>query len=324
MGTISRNRGTTIDNLAARTGDFTAPFQEAELTRPQLIELNYFSAPAPLHRYVTTLFHFRCDETAIRDMQPAAVGFLYFFLRGEGRMHFASGTTDRSHPVSLMTPCAVAVPFEVDGPFHCVGAALLPRGWAAFTGMNASQHGNRLYDAGEWLGPEVVALGKRFRAAYAAGTMSPEAMCDEIAAFIAGRLRPINPRHDALMTLITDWLSSSLDPPLAELVARSGYSERQLQRLVERYYGISPHHLLRKYRALRVAALLQSPGTTDEQIAGLLNLFYDQSHLIREIRLFAGRTPARLGDSEQPILDALLDIRNFRQITPGLAALPED
>ncbi len=313
-----------MDAITSKASQTLAAFAEAELTRQQLIRLDYFAAPAPLHPYVTTLFHFSCDEVEIRDMQPAAVGFLYIFLRGQGQMHFASGITDPSHPASLLTPCAVAVPFEVDGPFHCVGAALLPRGWAAFTGLRADQHGNRLYDAGAWLGPAVTALAARFRAAYASGAMSPAAMCAELSEFIAARLRPLNPRHDALMGQITTWLSSSLDPPLDALIDGSGYSERQLQRLVVRYYGVTPKQLVRKYRALRVAALLQSSETSDEQIAKLLNLFYDQSHLIREIRLFAGRTPARLGDSEQPILDALLDIRNFRQITPGLAAIPED
>jgi AraC-like DNA-binding protein len=312
-----------MDAIMKGAADLSVAFDEAELTRPQLIELTYFPAPEELHPFVTTLFHFRCDETEIRDMQPAAVGFLYVFLRGQGKMHFTSGITDPSYPVSLMTPSAFATPFEVDGPFHCVGAALLPRGWAAFTGLNADQHGNRLYDAGDWLGPAVIALGVRLRAAYGTGAMSPEEMCTEIAAFIAARVGPINPRHDALMTRISDWLSSSLNPPLDALIDGCGYSERQLQRLIERYYGVTPKQLVRKYRALRVAALLQSPDTSDEQIAELLNLFYDQSHLIREIRLFAGRTPARLGDSEKPILDALLDLRNFREITPGLAAIPK-
>ena len=149
-------------------------------------------------------------------------------------------------------------------------------------------------------------------------------MCAEIATFIAARLKPINRRHDALLSRIRIWLSSSFDPPLEALIDGSGYSERQLQRLVVRYFGVTPKHLVRKYRALRVAALLQSPETSADQIAEITNLFYDQSHLIREIRLFAGRTPARLGDSEQPILEALLDLRNFREITPGLAPMPED
>ena len=40
--------------------------------------------------------------------------------------------------------------------------------------------------------------------------------------------------------------------------------------------------------------------------------FYDQSHLIREIGIFVGRTPSRLGGEDKPILNGLLDLRNFR------------
>jgi hypothetical protein len=36
--------------------------------------------------------------------------------------------------------------------------------------------------------------------------------------------------------------------------------------------------------------------------------------MIREIRLFAGRTPARLTGEESPYLAEMLDLRNFREI----------
>lgn len=297
---------------------------ESKLTGLQHITLHYVPPPEPLRRHITTLYYFRCDEADIHDLQPASVGSLLIFLRGEGRMHFAGGITDPSHPESLITPTGAAVPFEVAGPFHCVGASLSPLGWAALTGLRADQHRDRMYDARASLGPEIGALGDSLRRSYAEGSSSPDQLCGEIAEFIGARLGPVNPRHMALMAQVTAWLSSAYDPPLPDLVAQVDYSERQLQRLIERYYGLSPKQLVRKYRALRVAALLQDPTTSEEQIAELLNLFYDQSHLIREIRLFAGRTPARLGDSGKPILDALLNSRNFREITPNVARLPGD
>lgn len=297
---------------------------ERNLTGLQQITLDYIPAPAPLQPFLTTLYYFRSDEREIRDLQPASVGSLLIFLRGRGRMHFTGGQIDPSHPESLITPTSAAVPFEVDGPFHCVGCSLSPLGWAALTGEPANAHGDRMLDARGWLGQEVRELGDDLRAAYAEGTASPAELCERIAAFLGTRLGRVNPRHVELMKQITEWLSSSFDPSLADLLGRVAYSERQLQRLVERYYGISPKQLVRKYRALRVAALLQDPRTSDEKVAELLNLFYDQSHLIREIRLFAGRTPARLGDAENPILDALLDSRNFREITPNVARLPGD
>lgn len=292
-----------------------------QLTHTDLITLNYFEPPLPLKLYVTTFYYFRCDELEINDIQPAAVGSLIFFLKGHGRMLFGRGA-EPSHPVSLLSPFSYAVPFEVEGPFHCVGAALSPLGWASLTDLDASIHRDSMMGAQEVFGPGIATLGERLCAAYEAGSMAPQEMCCAISDFLEPHLKPIKPRHVLLMAQVHQWLSQSFNPPIEELAETTGYSQRQVQRLVERYFGVTPKHLVRKYRALRVASLLQDPNTTGEQTAELLNQFYDQSHLIREVRMFAGRTPARLGDSEKPILGYQLNVRNFRQINPRVAGLP--
>jgi len=294
---------------------------DTPLTHTDLITLEYIEPPLALKLYVTTFYYFRCDERVIHDIQPAAVGALIVFLKGRGEMQFGE-RADPSHPESLLAPLSFAAPFEVEGPFHCVGAALSPLGWASLTGLEADVHRDKLIDAEEVFGSEMAALGNRLRGAYEAGSTSPTELCNAMADFLVARLKPLKPRHVLLMAHVHQWLSQSFNPPIEELAQNSGYSIRQVQRLVERYFGVTPKLLVRKYRALRVAALLQDPGTDDEQAADLLNQFYDQSHLIREIRLFAGRTPARLGDSEKPILEHLLDVRNFREINPRVAGMP--
>ena len=70
------------------------------------------------------------------------------------------------------------------------------------------------------------------------------------------------------------------------------------------------------------AALQLFDAWPADPVALVQDQFYDQSHMIREMRLFAGRTPARLGASDQPMLSALLDLRNFREITPRVAVIP--
>ena len=69
---------------------------------------------------------------ALRPGQRRAVGHVLVFLSGEGDMVFEDGRRDRSHRVSLITPSTRAASIEVKGPFHCIGAALSPLGWAAF------------------------------------------------------------------------------------------------------------------------------------------------------------------------------------------------
>lgn len=292
------------------------------LTPQTLLHLDYLPPGPVLAPFVTTFYYFRCDEREIRDVQPAAVGHVIVFLSGEGDMVFQGGRRDRSHRVSLLTPSSRAAAVEVEGPFHCVGAALSPLGWAALTGLHAGEWSDRLLPAEQVLGEGITALGERMRSDYHAGQRSAEDLCADLGQFILPLLQPVKQRHALLIRRVSEWLGTSLAPDLADLVEGSGYSARQLQRLCERYYGLPPLRLVRKYRALRVVALLGQPDLSDADVATLLDEFYDQSHMIREIRTFAGRTPGRLIGDNSSILNALLDVRNFREITPQVAKLP--
>ncbi|WP_427966184.1 helix-turn-helix domain-containing protein [Altererythrobacter sp.] len=284
------------------------------LTPRSLFSLEYIAPPAAVSDYITTLYHFRCDEPEIRDIQPAAVGHLSIFPYGTGEMHFRDGHAEPSHEVNLMSPFSVAAPFVVDGPFHSIGAALSVLGWAALTGRDAGEYGNRFVAASDWLGPEAADLGRDLCEAYRAGTKSGHdcamALCD----YIAANVKPVSTRHIELIRTTSRWLNTSLNPLVPDLMASLAYSERQVQRLVERYFGLPPRALARKYRALRTAALLSFPKLSPEYEAELGEAFYDQSHMIREIQLFVGRTPARLGGQETPYLTEMLTPRNLREI----------
>ena len=293
------------------------------LTALSLFTLDYISTPDELIDFVTTFYHFRCDESRIRDIQPAAVGHLIVFMRGEGVMHFAGGYSEPSHRVSLMTPGSAASPIEIDGPFHCVGAALSPLGWASLTGLPAGVSADHLIAARDVFGPQIDTLGDAMVDDYRAGRAGGEELCARLGSFIASKLAPVNPKHVALMRAVSKWLSQSLSPPVEALYGLSNYSPRQTQRLVERYFGLPPRELMRKYRALRVVALLNQPEVDMETISLLEDQFYDQSHMIREIRQFAGRTPGRLVGGDESILSALLDLRNFREIKPNVAPMPD-
>lgn len=291
--------------------------EQAPLTKASLLHIDYIAVPASLTPYVTTFYHFRCDEGAINEVQPAGLGHLAIFPRGEGIIHFPEGVQDRSHETNLLTPSMAACPFEMAGPFHAVGAAMSPLGWAALTGMNANNHANRLFEAREWLGEDIGLLGAELCNAYRAGTKGGHDCAMALADYIESHLRPVNARHAELIELASRWLGESLDPPLESLFDRTPYSKRQVQRLTERYFGMPPVALKRKYRSLRAAALLSLPSLTPESEAAVHSAFYDQSHMIREIRLFAGRTPARLGNGEDPFLDEMLDTKNFRELGIG-------
>lgn len=288
--------------------------EEAALTPAGLIAVDYIDPPPPIAHLVTTLYHFRCDEALIRDIQPAAIGQLCLFPHGTGEIHFADGRRDPNHPVGLLTPLSRATPIEVDGPFHAFGAAMTPVGWAALTGLHAGENRDRLLPAGAVLGPEIDALGERLLAAYRSGAMTGRECALIIGDFIEQQARPINLRHLELIIAVGRWLGASFNPEVSELAGIAGYSARQVQRLVERYFGLPPRALARKYRALRAAALLSAPQLALKDEAEIAEAFFDQSHMIREITHFVGRTPARLSDHSTPYLAEMIDSRNLREL----------
>lgn len=290
------------------------PAREVDLTPAALIAVDYIAPPPDLAPFVTTLYHFRCDEPLIRDIQPAAIGNLCFFPHGKGEMRFAQGHNDPNHEVGLQTPLSRATPIEVAGPFHAFGAALTPVGWAALTGLHAGECRDRLLPAATVLGPQIEALGQEWLAAYRSGTMSGRDCALAVGGFIAANLKPLNARHLELIAATGRWLSAAFNPEVGDLAGVAGYSPRQVQRLVERYFGLPPRALARKYRALRAAALLSAPQLSLEDEAEIAEAFFDQSHMIREIAHFVGRTPARLGDASTPYLSEMIDARNLREL----------
>lgn len=299
---------------APRSPNVGLPDDREAFTSAALISVDYIAPPEQLAPFVTTLYHFRCDEPVIRDIQPAAVGQVCLFPHGKGEMLFAAGHRDPNHEVGLLTPLSRATPIEVAGPFHAFGAALTPLGWAALTGLHAGEHRDRLLPAGAVLGPGIDALGQELLAAYRDRRMSGRDCAQAVGGFIGANLKPVNPRHLELVAATGQWLAASFNPDLGALAGTAGYSARQVQRLVERYFGLPPRALARKYRALRAATLLSAPNLEMEDEAAIAEAFFDQPHMIREIAHFVGRTPARLGDASTPYLAEMIDPRNLREL----------
>lgn len=275
------------------------------------VQISYFPPPPELSDYISTCYLSRNDAINIHDVQPAAVAQLFIYLRGRGVMHFINDHHDRSTDVSVMGPCSVATPYEVDGPFHCFGAALTPVGWMALTGLSAATHGDRLYDATPFIGEEMMAACRTLRDNYRRGEATIDDMTGLLRHHLPARMKRVNPRHAALAAHTAKWLSVSLNPAVADLFEGAGYSPRQVERIVADMYGLAPKALARKYRAIRAATILNTPGISHDALAAVTHAFYDQSHMIREIRMFAGRTPTNLDDPATPTLSRILDSRNL-------------
>ena len=276
--------------------------------------LTYFDPPDGLGRYILTLFHFAWDETAIADRHPGGLAQLFITLRGRGEIRFEDRIDPLEGAAHMFSGFEKAAPFRMEGPWHAIGASLTPLGWAALSNRPANEMIDRLTPAGELLGEEITIFAAELTARYRGGTVSGAEACEALGAWIRKNLKPVSSAHALLIGQTFAWLSTSLNPNVEALFEQLDYSRRQSERLVARYFGFAPAALARRYRAIRSANLLSQPDLTDEGEAEIAAAFYDQPHMIREIRRYCGYTPTRLGGPKDPLFQTMLRLKNLDRL----------
>lgn len=290
-----------------------------EALAAHLMEIVRFVPPPALAPFVTQIYFFRCDEKQLRDLQPAAPGHLIFLLKGTGKLRFQNGRVDPVAQAAVIGPSLAAVEFELDGPIHDLGFALSPLGFVALTGRAANHYADRTVPASTLFGPEIDNLMQRFAAGHEAGTMRLSEMVDEVADFLVSRLKPVPASHIQLVQTVIGWLSSDVDPDVEQLYSQIEMSRSTTMRLITKYFGSAPKQLMRKYRALRAATIMVDKNASEQIREKVESVFYDQPHMIREIRQFAGRTPGALDSNDAAILRLWLNRDNFRDIESFVA-----
>jgi AraC-like DNA-binding protein len=294
--------------------DSVADGSDRQLVSSDKIAVAQFSPPPGLAPFVTQVYFFRCEEKHVRDLQPAALGHLVFLLKGKGNLRFQDGHVDELASASIFGPGMAAAEFNLVGPVHDLGFALSPLGFVALTGKPANLYVDRAVPASELFGEDIDDLAARLIAGHADGSMRLAEMVAAVGDLLLKRIRPVPPLHIVMVRKVIDWLSSDLDPDVDQLYAQLDMSRSTAARLISKYFGAAPKPLMRKYRAVRAASLLVDPSCTPELRAKVESLFYDQPHMIREIRQFAGRTPGALDGDDAKLLRIWLSKDNYRDI----------
>lgn len=113
-----------------------------------------------------------------------------------------------------------------------------------------------------------------------------------------------------------------VDPsyPMKDFAEEQECSTRTVERIIKRDYGMSPKQVCRRARALDMASALLGVAMETEESALRLR-YFDQSHLIREIKAFFGTTPQCLKEGNHPLLRLNLEIRQSRRVQE-LSLLP--
>jgi AraC-like DNA-binding protein len=267
------------------------------------VQLNYQVPPEDLQPFVTLFYHFRADIPFFEDDERADHAQLRFRLDGNsGDYRFQDGSIQPSLPVHVIGPTSGVMRTRGEGPIEVLGMGLQPAGWAALLGIDASAMLNRVLDGTSVFGARATTAFAAMRAAE--GTAGKVAVAE---AFVRGVIGEGVSDSLDFARRIDAWLADSPSPDVEELVVAAGLSRRQVERRCKAIYGAPPKLLARKYRALRAAVSLASgEAALDALIA---EGFYDQSHLIRELKQFTGLTPRQLRDQPGQLARLTMDAR---------------
>jgi AraC-like DNA-binding protein len=249
-----------------------------------VIRLEYLPPPPDLRAYISAYYLFETDEPHFADIERADIAQLRAFILGSGKLTVPGGKSYDSFPVSLFGPRMRASSVVLNGPVKLFGVGLLPAGWAALTRLSAVDYVDTLVDGANVLGVDAH---------------DAVAMLGSLATFedMANAVNNIARQFEAyaqkvphwFVRAVDEWLEHHLSPDIADLEKATGLSRRQIDRMTKQIYGGAPKLLQRKYRALRTANAI-SNGNGDWQDF-IDDVYYDQSHCIREIKKFVGITP---------------------------------
>ncbi|GAA4724082.1 helix-turn-helix domain-containing protein [Phytohabitans rumicis] len=183
--------------------------------------------------------------------------------------------------------------YECAGSGRVFGVKFRPGGFLPFLGQPVSQ-----------LTGEVRPLAWLWGAADAGRFAADLAACPDLDALVDVAERHLlahwpapDPEVARVGEVVRALLHDRSVTRVSDVSGRFGMSPRSLQRLFERYVGVSPKWVLQRYRLHEAAArLAEGTAGTWGEVAAELG-YFDQSHFIRDFTRAVGMTPVAYADA---------------------------
>ena len=250
-----------------------------------------YRVPAPeVADYVTLFYNFHANVPMFEDMERADYAQLRFRTSGGFAFYeFPDGRVIETGAIHITGPTSGAMKCRAEGPLHLFGAGITPAGWAALFGGDAS---DMLDSAMNAEGAMLARMEITMAAIRATDDM--DVMVAAISELILEMACKAGRESVEFARQVDAWLESDPSPDIDDLIAATRLSRRQVERKCNALYGAPPKLLARKYRALRAAVAMRAGELNFDAAVGMG--FYDQSHLIREVKQFTGLTPKQIRD----------------------------
>ena len=257
-------------------------------------EFRFVPVSGALEPYLNALAIFRSDLAELSDIMPSFSPQLMLFGKGSVSIHYAGEDVDAPDEAFFVSQLDTALPFTIHGPARSIGASLNVLGWAALTRIPVDEMRDRAVGVRDVLGAQIAERLEQLRLQLGRSEIDQDEACHRLAAILEDGLMPLPEAEREFIIEMRRWLIESFSPDIAVLRARLGLSDRQVQRLSKRFFGGPPSSIVKRYRAVRAATVLSLPDLPEEVEAEIREAYYDQAHMIRDLRRYTGRTPRRL------------------------------
>ncbi|HEX6469347.1 MAG TPA: AraC family transcriptional regulator [Streptosporangiaceae bacterium] len=183
--------------------------------------------------------------------------------------------------------------YELAGRGRVFGVKFRPGAFLPFFGAPVSRLTDRTVPAADVWGAAAAEL----EAALVGAAPDPSAFAAQVRAaedFLRSRRPAPDPNVELVGTVVRALLYDREIARVEDVARRFGMSTRTLQRLFQRYVGVTPKWVLRRYRLHEAAARLAGGASDDSGTwAGVATElgYFDQSHFIRDFAAAVGVTP---------------------------------
>lgn len=186
----------------------------------------------------------------------------------------------------------------IAGRGQAFGVKFRPGGCVPFVGIPASRFAGRRLNLTEAFGAAGALIGKELRSldreALASDEPSAviEAMMSAADRFLLARVPPSDPQARLAARIAGAIAEDRRIARVEDVVARFGVPLRALQRLFQRYVGVSPKWVIRRYRLLEAVERVAAEDSIRWPALAHSLGYFDQAHFIKDFRELVGRTPA--------------------------------
>ncbi|MFN2099154.1 helix-turn-helix domain-containing protein [Altererythrobacter sp. MF3-039] len=234
---------------------------------------------------------------------------LRMLFKGSWVVELDQGKQEFSDTAVFCGPNSKCLPVHVDGDFVTLSVALKPGAMGALGPFPMGPAMDRIIDYSAF-GFDRDNLFARFEGLVG----NSEAMMLMVEEIMREYLEHKSGKEPDALTRAFD-MAALADPNIkvSEFAEQHEVSAKKVERIVKRDFGLSPKKVLRRARALDMAAILRGVGDYDEGDEMLLR-YFDQSHLNREFVEFFGMSPMQFVQTPLPLLTLALETRQSRRL----------